>query len=54
MYAEETTPGAVASALEASDQMTGQTFIDVGRLEDEGVVRVDRQGARSDGNPFFR
>ncbi|KAJ6676845.1 hypothetical protein OIU85_010062, partial [Salix viminalis] len=29
---EETAPGAVASILKASDQMTSQTFNDVGRM----------------------
>jgi len=37
---EDTRPGAVAERLKAADQMTGQTFNDVGRLDDEGVTRV--------------
>lgn len=34
---EDTRPGAFASTLKASDQMSGQTFNDVGRVNDEGV-----------------
>lgn len=52
---EEKPAGATASAVEfdvvetpagakATDQMSGQTFNDVGRLDDEGRVRVDRPG----------
>lgn len=47
MKVEETPPGAVASIMKAADQMSGQTFNDVGRLDDEGVIRLertDRQG----------
>lgn len=40
---EETRPGGVAEMLKASDQMTGQTFNDVGRLRDEGTIRVERR-----------
>ena len=42
---EETRPGAVAGALKAADQMTGQTFNDVGPFDDEGDVRVERRDA---------
>lgn len=38
---EETRPGAVAETLKAADQMTGQAFNDVGRMDDEGVVRLE-------------
>lgn len=46
VYVEDTPPGAIASTLKAADQMSGQTFNDVGRIDDEGVVRVtkDRHG----------
>lgn len=37
---EDTRTGAVAERLKAADQMTGQTFNDVGALDDEGVTRV--------------
>jgi len=37
---EDTRTGAVAERLKAADQMTGQTFNDVGPLDDEGVTRV--------------
>lgn len=43
---EETRPGYVASKLKEADQISGQTFNDVGHLDDEGKVRievVDRQ-----------
>lgn len=43
---EETRPGAVAETLKAADQITGQTFNDVGPLDDEGVTRLDRRDAR--------
>lgn len=39
---EETRPGHVASVLKAADQMTGQTFNDVGRIDDEGSIIIDR------------
>lgn len=42
--AEKTRPGYVASILKASDQMSGQTFNDVGRMRDETLERVDRYG----------
>lgn len=35
---EKTLPGYVASTLKASDQMTGQTFNDVGRIDDESTI----------------
>lgn len=44
---EVSSTGATAEALRAADQMTGQAFNDVGRMQDEGVVvieRKDRQG----------
>ncbi|KAL3646847.1 hypothetical protein CASFOL_009391 [Castilleja foliolosa] len=43
---EGTTAGAVAAALKEADQMTGQTFNDVGLMGDDGVTRVkeDRTG----------
>ncbi|XP_039174169.1 late embryogenesis abundant protein ECP63 [Eucalyptus grandis] len=45
VYVEDTPPGAIASTLKAADQMSGQTFNDVGRIDDEGVVRItDRHG----------
>ncbi|CAJ2672604.1 unnamed protein product [Trifolium pratense] len=37
---EDTRTGTVAGRLKAADQMTGQTFNDVGPLDDEGVTRV--------------
>jgi hypothetical protein len=37
---EDTRTGKVAERLKAADQMTGQTFNDVGPLDDEGVTRV--------------
>lgn len=37
---EDTRTGAVAERLKAADQMTGQTFNDVGAMDDEGVTRV--------------
>ncbi|KAK7345447.1 hypothetical protein VNO77_16051 [Canavalia gladiata] len=40
---EESRPGAVAETLKATDQMTGQTFNDVGRMDDEGVINVERR-----------
>lgn len=44
---ETTTAGATASRLKEADQLSGQTFNDVGKFEDEqGTtrVRVDRPG----------
>lgn len=43
---EETRPGALASTLKVADDMAGQTFNDVGRMDgEEGAVRSkDRQG----------
>ncbi|KAL4031787.1 hypothetical protein IC575_010078 [Cucumis melo] len=42
---EETRPGALASTLKQADDMAGQSFNDVGRMDEEGVVRSkDRQG----------
>jgi len=32
---EDSKPGKVATSLKASDQMTGQTFNDVGRMDDD-------------------
>lgn len=40
---EESRPGAVADTLKAADQMTGQTFNDVGRIDDEGTIRVSHR-----------
>lgn len=40
---EETRPGYVASTLKAADEMSGQTFNDVGRLDDEGTVVIERE-----------
>ncbi|XP_054804399.1 embryonic protein DC-8-like [Prosopis cineraria] len=40
---EETRPGAVADTLKAADQMTDQTFNDVGRVGDEGTIRVQHR-----------
>ena len=34
---EESRPGAVADTLKKADQMSGQTFNDVGRVEEEGI-----------------
>lgn len=39
--AVETRPGAVASTLKAADQMTAQTFNDVGRMDDERVIHPE-------------
>jgi hypothetical protein len=39
---EETRPGAVAATLKTADEMAGQTFNDVGFLDEEGVIRLDR------------
>lgn len=39
---EETIPGYVATTLKAADQMSGQTFNDVGQIDREGHVRLDR------------
>lgn len=41
---EETRPGAVASTLKAADQMTAQTFNDVGRMDDEGFIHPEGKG----------
>lgn len=41
---EETWPGYIAAKLKESDQMAGQTFNDPGRRDDEGGIRLDRQG----------
>lgn len=45
---EETPAGATASRLKQADQLTGQTFNDVGEMGDEGVtrVRLDRSGKK--------
>ncbi|CAN0879982.1 Pentatricopeptide repeat-containing protein At5g03800 [Linum grandiflorum] len=43
MPVEKTWPGAVAATLKAADQMSGQTFNDVGRMGDEGVVHVEKE-----------
>ena len=40
---EEPRPGGVAATVKASDQMSGQTFNDVGRLGDEGNIYVERR-----------
>ncbi|KAK4272794.1 hypothetical protein QN277_021300 [Acacia crassicarpa] len=40
---EESRPGAVADTLKAADQMTGQTFNDVGRMGDEGTIRLQHR-----------
>ncbi|TKY53028.1 Embryonic protein DC-8 [Spatholobus suberectus] len=40
---EESRSGAMAETLKAADQIAGQTFNDVGRLDEEGVVSVDRR-----------
>jgi len=39
MKVEESRPGAMADTLKAADQMAAQTFNDVGRMDEEGVVR---------------
>lgn len=39
----ETPTGYVATALKAADQMTAQTFNDVGPLDEEEIARVDHQ-----------
>ena len=44
MDVEETRPGYIAAKLKEADQVSGQTFNDPGRLDDEGVIRLDRQG----------
>lgn len=46
MDVEETRPGYIAAKLKEADQMSGQTFNDPGRMDDddEGVIRLDRQG----------
>lgn len=41
---EESRPGALASTLKQADDMAGQTFNDVGRMDDEEVRSKDRQG----------
>ncbi|PON56129.1 Late embryogenesis abundant protein LEA [Parasponia andersonii] len=46
---EDTRPGYGATTIKAADQMSGQTFNDVGRIDDEGLIRLeptdkDRQG----------
>ena len=44
---ETTTAGSTASRLREADQIAGQTFNDVGPLDDEGTtarIRVDRPG----------
>lgn len=38
---EETQPGYIASKLKEADQMSGQTFNDVGRIDDEGKIRFE-------------
>ncbi|KAJ0089010.1 hypothetical protein Patl1_32309 [Pistacia atlantica] len=43
---EETRPGAIAETLKTADQMTGQTFNDVGRIDDEGTIRIERKEDR--------
>lgn len=40
---EESRPGAIAETLKAADQIAGQTFNDVGRFDEEGVVNVERR-----------
>ncbi|GMN39311.1 hypothetical protein TIFTF001_008536 [Ficus carica] len=47
---EETRPGYIAAVLQEADQETGQTFNKVGRIDDEGIIRIerkDRQGKMS-------
>lgn len=39
---EETRPGYVANTLKAADQMTGQSFNDVGRIDDKATIKLDR------------
>lgn len=39
---EDSCPGYVAATIKASDQMTGQTFNDVGRIDEEGLIKLDR------------
>lgn len=39
----ETPTGYVATALKAADQMTAQTFNDVGPLDEEEIARLDHQ-----------
>ena len=39
---EDTRPGYVAGTIKAADQMTGQTFNDVGRIDEEGIIKLDR------------
>lgn len=40
---EETHPGAIAETLKAADQITGQTFNDIGRIDEEGAIRIERK-----------
>lgn len=40
---KETRPSAVAATLKKSDQLAGQTFNDVGPLNEEETVRVERR-----------
>ena len=40
---EESRPGVVADTLKKADQMSGQTFNDVGRVEEEGTIRVQHR-----------
>ena len=37
---EDTPPGVIAATLKASDQMTGQAFNDVGRMDEEEIGRA--------------
>jgi len=37
---KDTRPGYVATVLKEADQMTGQTFNDVGEIDDEEKVRI--------------
>lgn len=39
MKVEDSRPGAIAETLKAADQNAAQTFNDVGRFHDEGIVR---------------
>ena len=41
---EDIPPAAIAATLKASDQMSGQTFNDVGPIDEEDIVCVDRSG----------
>ncbi|CAK9323107.1 unnamed protein product [Citrullus colocynthis] len=41
---EESRPGALASTLKQADDMAGQTFNDVGRMDDEEVPSKNHQG----------